>query len=377
MNNRRQNRMNRSFRSLVSLAMIAVLAACGGGDGGSTTPQPVAAPTVPPVVAAPTTATAIAVKSTSYENAKAQGLTAFTLPQGSEGASAYARADFKGNGTITLFTATLHYDPYKPQADSVGKNSTFDFWSQNPSGAWVKEASMIDNPVGCLHPRKAIVADFNDDSKPDVMVACTGYDDTPFPGEQNYMVLSTATGVFKSQVIPSTVGYFHGAAAADLDNDGLIDFVTSDGKTAPLRFFKNKGNGVFEEQRGKFPSTLVQSGYYTVEVLDVDGDGKLDVLAGGHEFTGSPTVLLTGSGTGTFTTVRTFPAAATGVVLDFVKVGNKLYVGRTTQNYSLLGIQIIDLNTNVATETSRASLLFYWLLPNGNSVISDRTDRPL
>jgi hypothetical protein len=349
------------------VAAMSLVAACGGGGGGGAGGSP-ANPPQPALLAAPPLA------AISYANAKNPQLEPLSMPAEAMGSSAYARANFKGDGNQVLFIAYATYDPAKPLADA--KPGVFSFWTQGPNGTWLKDDRMIDTPVGCMVPRKAVVADFNRDGRADVLVACHGYDAAPFPGERSFLVESTPSGVYKSHPVNDAVGFFHGAAAADLDGDGLIDYVATDGGARPLRFFKNMGNSTFTEQTGKFPATL-HPGYFTVEVLDVNEDGKLDILAGGHEFAGAATVLLPGDGSGNFTITKSLPAASTGVVLDFVKVGTKLFVGRTSQPYSMLGIQAIDLATNAATETSKASLLFYWLLPKGSAVVSDRTDRPL
>ena len=73
---------------------------------------------------------------------------------------------------------------------------------------------------GCIHPRKAIVADFNGDGRPDIFVACHGYDATPFPGEANKVVLSQPNGTYVTSNASADVGFHHGAAAADLNGDG-------------------------------------------------------------------------------------------------------------------------------------------------------------
>lgn len=365
---------------MASLAMALALTACGGGGSS----QPVAqAPSPPPVQTPVEVKPAIAVKATSYENAKGMGFTAFTLPQAETWAAAYARADFKGDGSITLFAAHRTYDPTKPIEQATP--GVMGFYSQTASGAWVAEPKMIDSTVSCIESRKAVVADFNNDGKPDVLLACTGYDAGTFPGERMMLISSTASGVYHVTTVGDYVGFFHSAAAADLDKDGLVDFVVTDTKPGKsLRMFKNKGNGVFEEVQNAFPS-MPNAGYYTVELLDLNNDGNLDLLVGGHEFEGATTLAMYGNGDlFTNANVKQLPAtdATAGVVLDFVKVGDTLYVGRTNGGasgfYTKEGVQAINLITFTTTSlTVKDAPLFVWLLPTANGVVSDRTDRPL
>lgn len=328
-------------------------------------------------------APAIAVRPTSYENAKSMGFAAVTLPQAEVWAAAYARADFKGDGSITLFSSHRTYDNKKPLAEATA--GVMGFYTQK-NGAWVAEPGMIDSAVSCIEARKAVVADFNGDKKPDVLLACTGYDAGTFPGERMMLIASTPSGVFHVTRI-GDAGFYHGVAAADLDKDGIVDYVATDNKRdAPLRMFKGKGDGTFSEVANAFPSSTNFGGYFTLELLDINGDGHIDLLAGGHEFEGTRTIVVYGSGSPVFTAgeVKPLPAteATAGVVLDFVKVGDKLFVGRTNGGasgfYTKLGLQTIDLKTLSTIDLKvRDADLFVWLLPMADGVISDRTDRPL
>ena len=370
---------------LVSFAMALMLAACGGGGGSGSASSPVATnPTPSPSPAPIEVKPPIAAKSTSYENAKSMGLAPITLPATETWAAAYARADFKGDGRMMLFAAHRTYDREKPIEQATP--GVMGFYAQNASGDWVAQPQMIDSSTSCIESRKAVVADFNNDGKPDILLACTGYDNGKFPGERMLLISSTASGVFHVAPVGDYVGYFHGAAAADLDKDGLVDFVVTDNKPdSPLRMFKNKGNGVFDEVTNAFPA-LPNAGYFTVELLDIDNDGNLDVITGGHEYEGSPTLIIYGNGTPRFTTgnIKHLPAtdATAGIVLDFVKVGDTLYVGRTNGGasgfYTKQGVQAVNLNTFTTTNLSvKDAPLFVWLLPTANGVVSDRTDRPL
>jgi hypothetical protein len=139
---------------------------------------------------------------------------------------------------------------------------------------------------GCLHPRKALVADFNDDGRPDVFVACHGYDAAPFPGERNKVVLSQPGGGYAVSDAATDIGFNHGASAADLNGDGLPDVVV-------VSFFEpdrgyvliNDGTGHFvRDSTSRLPTAMQGGTFFSVELVDVDEDGHLDLLVGGHEF---------------------------------------------------------------------------------------------
>lgn len=90
------------------------------------------------------------------------------------------------------------------------------------------------------------------------------------------------------------MGFFHSASAADVNGDGLIDVVVTN---AGLLTFINKGGGVFEREVGsRFPASLAGKNYYSVELVDVDEDGKVDAVIGGHEWEAAPTVVLKNPG---------------------------------------------------------------------------------
>lgn len=310
---------------LVASIGALVITACGGGGGDTASSQAVTPTT--PTTQTPQTPTPtpppVAVKPTSYENDKTMGLDPVLLPVATDTA-AFARADFSRDGNFDLFIA------YNPNVTSASDTTpgVFEFYAQRADGSYLKNANMIDNSVGCNNPRKAIVADFNGDKRPDVFVACHGIDVAPFPGEDSYIVLSMADGKYMSRKV-GNIAFTHGATAADVDGDGDVDVLTASG--GGLTLYKNDGQGVFTVDNTTVPTDLKVPGYYTVELIDTDGDGNLELLAGGHEFApfNAPTVLVTNP-FGTTLVSRTIPTVtAEQVVLDFTVHNGNVYLVRT------------------------------------------------
>jgi len=323
-------------------------------------------------------------KPTSYANAKI-GSEVVNLPPGEEGDSAFALADFKQNGQMTLFTTRLTYHPERPVSEATP--GVFAFWSRDASGKWVSESGLINTPNGCLHPRRAAVADINADGKPDVVVACHGYDADPFPGEKIWLVLSTPEGVYKSAPIGDYTGFFHSVSIADINNDGLPDIVATDNFTeSSLRVFLNQ-NGAFKEMKGLTPAAITWRGYYTVELVDIDLDGKLDLIFGGHDFDRAPVTIVYGNGGMDFSQgkITEFaPVQGYGVALDFVvrPEAKAIYVARTSGGdgtfYQGAAIQKIDIASGASTFVfqSRAAQWFSLMIETPTGISSQDASRP-
>ncbi len=272
-------------------------------------------------------------RPTSFGNAKARNLTALVAPVHVH-QTGRAFADFFGDGQLGLFTATLVYDWNRPEAEA--RQGELQFWRAS-GGTYVRDTAKVDNATGCIHPRTAVVADFNADQRPDVFLVCHGYDRAPFPGEANRLVLSQPGGLYTNRAV-GPVGFYHGVTAMDVNNDGHVDVVVTDTRAQQSVFvYANDGQGNFVAR-----SDLVSLGrknYFTLGAADVDGDGRTDLLVGGHDWEGASTAVLLNTGTGSFAAVTPviLPAVPNeGVVLDFsiLDAGrdgvNEIYVLRTS-----------------------------------------------
>jgi hypothetical protein len=262
--------------------------------------------------------TPLIIKNNSYDNFKDIGLTPQKHPYYSQAAVAYA--DFNQDGLIDIFTTKLTYLP--PTTPEEATDSRFEFYIQNCNGEFEKnENYLVSNNDTCIHPRKALVNDFNNDNLPDIFVICHGYDKSPFPGEKNKVVISNSAGSYNVIDASSDISFFHGGSSYDYDKDGYKDVLLVDA-TIPLIFFKNNGDGSFQNDgSSRSPTVIANKAYYTIELIDINNDSYLDLFIGGHEWQNNAnTQIFINPGTDNFSNVTPDNISSVsneGVVLDF------------------------------------------------------------
>jgi FG-GAP repeat. len=179
------------------------------------------------------------VFATSYANAKNIETPVGPIPNLSPAVcrtnDARAYADFLQEGTLSRFVHGTVYDSITPGTLCLQRRAA--------NGSWVDVSDQyISDRRGCLHPRKAIVADFNRDGKPDVFTACHGWDRSPYTGEKSILLMSNAQGRFDRIELP-VVAFAHGAAAADVNGDGYPDILLLDSSHRTYVLHKSARNG--------------------------------------------------------------------------------------------------------------------------------------
>ena len=182
---------------------------------------------------------------------------------------------------------------------------------------FIIDNSIISNPEFQVTTgaRKTVTNDFNGDNYPDVVRIDGGHDVLGYTN----ITLSNSDGSYELKNISEVpVTQYHGFASGDIDNDGDVDlffgapksgFAINDGK-ANFTWF-----GVHERIDNYFkhvvdPGNPTQQdgpyGVQTVEIVDVNKDGNLDIVVGGaykdveyDDNLTSPTILW-GDGSGNF-----------------------------------------------------------------------------
>ena len=341
----------------------------------------------------------IPVLRSSYENktAASQALGPQWLPPEVAGGNAAAFADFFQEGTYSLVTHTLEYVPdWSPT-----KFGHIRFYKRNAEGHWADNTDiLLKDTTGCLHPRKAIVADFNGDGKPDVFFACHGFDQDPWPGERQHVLLSQADGTYKNVATAETC-YCHSASAVDYSGKGFADILVTDNIIAKTPyFFKNNGDGTFAQDFSRIPASTYRYAA-TSELIDFNKDGRYDLWFAGDEpgaktdktydacCTLVPTVLIADTDNrfnGT-QTVKMPAVPEYGFPLDLVYHNGKVYLLRTNIDgghtnygisfYTKAAVQMFDPATNASSivyshsgQYSNGIQWVNWIAPQSGAVIS-------
>jgi hypothetical protein len=216
---------------------------------------------------------------------------------GLPGQGSVQASDLDGDGFPDLFVGTAHGGFYSFDIDTESYfqmvlnqgNGTFGlsrvYYQQGPN------AALANTPdAGVQYD----VADFNGDSKPDVVMLATngatpvlsvlaGNGDGTLRG-------SGATGIQTSLSNPASAQYVTAVVAGDVNGDGKTDVVfawTPNGTdqlnpNAHISVALGNGNGTFQAQQDyAIPSpvgeSLNDSGAPTLVVTDINGDGKPDI----------------------------------------------------------------------------------------------------
>ena len=130
-------------------------------------------------------------------------------------------------------------------------------------------------------PRVADVeaADFNDDGKPDLIVAAFGYHTTGQIAILENKTSNYAKPSFVSHTIDPRTGSIH-VVPADLNHDGHMDFIALLAQEhETVIAFINRGTHDFTfDQKVIYTAPHPNWGSSGIQVVDMDGDGDLDVL---------------------------------------------------------------------------------------------------
>ena len=271
--------------------------------------------------------------------------------------SARVHFDANGDGISDYFVAEQRYNDGQ-SAENATPSDFILYIGKKGSGYTRSDALLRGTGKGCIHPRKAVVNDFNSDGRHDVFVLCHGWDKPPFPGERNKIVLSQPDGTFAIRDAAKPKGFFHGGASADFNGDGHADIVlTNNFDSRSVKVWLGDGRGSFKIGTNGVPGPLKrQGGYFTVELPDVDGDGRFDLFTAGHEFEGVSTTVFLNDARAGFRSGKkiTIPAVSgQGVVLDAVATGHKgnrkLWILRTSGGdgtfYQGFCVQVYEFET--------------------------------
>ena len=363
----------RKFRTVIFGSILAGLAlvTCTACGGGGTTGPVITGPTVPGPVEINR---ARALSTQSYLNSKnldffsedyprdrhgveplnADAVAFFRYPDGTQGLVASVNQYWQ-NGTMMPLNSALpgrivFYRKIPsntpPRAGLTGASSS----------SWQVHAVTVQQQVQpCIHARKILVADFNGDSVPDFAIMCHGWDAPPYPGERSTILLSQGDGYTLTH-LTNQIDFYHGGSSADFNGDGIPDVAMT--TMTGIRVFINNGQGTFTAST-TYTIPVFRRAFH-VELVDLNGDGHFDIVAGSHEWEDATRIVIN-PGNNQFNnarvvTVPTVPGA--GVIVDFVHTPstNSLYILRTgdgksngTVFYQGLWLQKYSLTTGLST----------------------------
>ena len=216
------------------------------------------------------------------------GASGFTAASGSPFAAganpqSVAPGDFNGDGNLDLVTANF------------GDNTVTILLGNGLGGFTPAAGSPF--AVG-TNPQSVTVADFNDDGKLDIVTANNG-------GNNLTVLLGDGTGGFEpAPGSPFSAGLFpQSVAVGDFNGDGKLDLVEANAGNTTVKVLLGNGAGGFTAD-GAFP---VGSLPHSVAVADLNGDGKPDIVTANYG-SNNVTVLL-GNGSGGFTAAVGSPFA--------------------------------------------------------------------
>lgn len=217
----------------------------------------------------------VTIKGTGFSNTPTNNIVYF----GS------TKANVTGSTDTSLLVTVPSGATYQPIAVTVNNLTTYStlpfivtFTGGSSSFTSTSFVPKVDFSTG-MYPHCALLADFNQDGKNDILIS---------RGSSNSVSVlpNTSTGStisFGSTINFTATGNNHeGAAIADFDGDGKLDFVlTNSIGASSISVFRNitSGNTISFATRIDYS---VDNSPYSVATGDLDGDGKPDLVIGNN-----------------------------------------------------------------------------------------------
>ncbi|HEX4365121.1 MAG TPA: FG-GAP-like repeat-containing protein [Solirubrobacteraceae bacterium] len=257
---------------------------------------------------------------------RATGLSVFLGTGGGSFGSAtkYAAPSGSSSGPLLLsiVLADLNGDGHLDVVGQAARDNAALVWLGDGSGGFGAGSQVQlnptpgcglsnDNPCVAAFPFDVVVADFNEDGKPDIATANSSTNNVSIALGNGDGTFGTAT-----QVALSAGDGPQALQTADMNGDGHADLVVADGTSNKITVLLGDGHGGFAAPAA-FAAGITNPA--KLRVADVDGDGKLDVVAINTALSGQVAVLA-GDGAGSLGTASVISAGVNPSSLSIADV---------------------------------------------------------
>jgi len=220
--------------------------------------------------------------------------TVSVFPGSSTGAFG-ARVDYTaGSGPLGLVLGDVNGDS---RLDVIVANTT-----TNSVGVMLNTGSGlgVSTQYPCANvPGLVAVGDVNSDGRLDIVVSNAG-NATAGIGNSVSVYLNLGSGIFANRLDYTTGNEPNGVAVGDVNNDGKLDIVTSNLSANTASVLLGNGDGSFAT---KVDYATASTPFY-VALNDLNADGRLDIVTGNNSVNGV-SVLLSAAATGSNYLART------------------------------------------------------------------------
>lgn len=235
--------------------------------------------------------------------------------------------DYNNDGIKDVMGYRNDYDNHVDYPDGYTgyeRKKPIRFFLGDCDGNFVPDPTNDHMFLGLVHGRKLLYGDFNQDQYVDFFLIGHGYDKQPFPGEFVKVLMSNGLGGFVETEFSSLVSFYHGGASGDIDNDGDLDVLVVEAGGGKSAIYLNE-NGVLSPNLDMIDQSLM-FGMFNAELFDINKDGFLDIICGGHdwgnqpEYDNTPLIIYGNGGSYTQNQFVRLPATeifGQGVVTDF------------------------------------------------------------
>jgi len=261
--------------------------------------------------------------------ANAAGTTLSVLTNSGSGGFGLAASPATGSGPETVAVADVNGDGRIDLCSANYGSGSLSVLTNNGGGGFGLAATLGvgANPIG------VITADVNGDGKPDYISANSGN-----TANSISVLTNNGRGSFTTAGSYIVGGSPWSVAAADVNGDGKVDLIAVNTAGNTIKVLTNTANGVFA-----FASTnIVGNGPHWVSTGDLNGDGKPDVITA--NYTDNTLSVLTNDGSGGIVLAGTYAVGASPIFVAAADVNGDGLPDVASVNYGNASVTILTNN---------------------------------